>query len=695
MNPETHSKVQPRHLKKNAYLYVRQSSLRQVFENSESTKRQYDLRQRAVAFGWSIEQVIVIDSDLGQSGASAVDRAGFQRLVTEVSLGHAGVVMGLEVSRLARNSTDWHRLLEICALADVLIVDEDGVYDPAHFNDRLLLGLKGTMSEAELHVMRARLRGGILNKARRGELEMRLPIGFVYDGTGRVRLDPDARVQDIVRQLFRTFAHTGSATATVKAFRDQGLRFPHRIYGKTNKGDVLWSPLEHTRVLWILHHPRYAGAYCFGRARTRRMPDGRERYARLPPEDWIALIRDAHEAYITWEEHEQNLQRLRENAQALGDERQRGAPREGPALLQGLAVCAICGERMTIRYHIRGNRRVPDYVCQRRGIRTAQPICQLVNGGPVDEAIGQLLVDAVTPVTLEMALAVQKELESRCDESDRLRRQEVERARYEADLARRRFMHVDPGNRLVADSLEAEWNQTLRAVSEAQERYEQQKQADGAAVSDQQRANIMALAKDFPRLWKDPRTPDRERKRMARLLIADVTLLKGADIRAQVRFNGGATRTLHLSPPKTAWQLRKSAPVVVAEVDRLLDNHTEAEIAQLLNRKGLTSGMGKRFHRLIVRRIRSVYRLKTRYTRLRARGLLTIPEIAKLLHVCQTTIKLWRRAGLLTAYRYDDKDQYLFERPGSGAPAKYQRQDKTKRLKKARLQSQVLTHQTH
>jgi DNA invertase Pin-like site-specific DNA recombinase len=666
-----------------------------VFENSESTKRQYDLRQRAVALGWSIEQVIVIDSDLGQSGASAVDRAGFQRLVTEVGLGHAGVVMGLEVSRLARNSTDWHRLLEICALADVLIVDEDGVYDPAHFNDRLLLGLKGTMSEAELHVMRARLRGGILNKARRGELEMRLPIGFVYDGTGRVRLDPDARVQDIVRQLFRTFAQTGSATATVKAFRAQSLRFPHRIYGKTNKGDVAWSPLEHTRVLWILHHPRYAGAYCFGRARTRMMPDGRERYARLPPEDWIALIRGAHDAYITWEDYEQNLKRLRENAQAIGDERQRGAPREGPALLQGLVVCAICGERMTIRYHIRGDRRVPDYTCQRRGIRTAQPICQLVNGGPVDEAIGKLLVEAVTPVTLEMALAVQKELESRCDESDRLRGQEVERARYEADLARRRFMHVDPGNRLVADSLEAEWNQTLRAVSEAQERYERQKQADGAALSDKQRADIMALARDFPRLWNDPRTPDRERKRMARLLIADVTLLKGANIRAQVRFNGGVTRTLHLSPPQSAWQLRKSAPAVVAEVDRLLEEHTEAEIAELLNRKGLKSGTGKRFHRLIVRRIRAVYKLKSRYTRLRARGLLTIAEMAKLLHVCDTTIKLWRRAGLLTAHRYDDKDQYLFERPGPTAPVKHRWQDKTKRLKKARLQNRVLTHQTH
>jgi DNA invertase Pin-like site-specific DNA recombinase len=658
-----------------------------VFENSESTKRQYDLRQRAVALGWSIEQVIVIDSDLGQSGASAVDRAGFQRLVTEVSLGHAGVVMGLEVSRLARNSTDWHRLLEICALADVLIVDEDGVYDPAHFNDRLLLGLKGTMSEAELHVMRARLRGGLLNKARRGELVGRLPIGFVYDNTGRVRMDPDARVQDMVHQLFRTFSQTGSAMATVKAFREQGLQFPHRSYGKLNKGDVLWSPLQHTRVLWILHHPRYAGAYCFGRARIRMMPDGREIYARLPREEWIALIHDAHEAYITWEQFEQNQRRLRENAQALGDERQRGAPREGPALLQGLAVCAVCGERMTIRYHVRGDRRVPDYLCQRRGIAAGKPICQLVNGGPVDEAIGKLLVDAVTPVTLEVALAVQKELENRCDESDRLRRQEVERARYEADLARRRFMHVDPGNRLVADSLEAEWNQTLRALSDAQERYERQKQTDGAALSDKQRASVMALAKDFPRLWKDPRTPDRERKRMVRLLIADVTLLKGANLRAQVRFNGGATRTLHLSIPKSAWQMRMPAPSIVAEVDTLLDDHTEAEIAELLNQKGLTSGTGKRFHRLIVRRMRYDYGLKSRYKRLRARGLLTIPEMAKLLRVCNTTIKLWRRAGLLTAYRYDDKNQYLFERPGADAPVKNQRQEKTRRLQKSRLLS--------
>ncbi|WP_217710344.1 recombinase family protein [Paraburkholderia youngii] len=355
MTDQTHAKVQARHLKRNAYLYVRQSTLRQLFENTESTERQYNLRQRAIALGWRTDQVVVIDSDLGLSGASSVDRQGFQRLVAEVSLGRAGIVMGLEVSRMARNSTDWHRLLEICALADCLILDEDGVYDPAHFNDRLLLGLKGTMSEAELHVMRARLRGGILNKARRGELETRLPIGFVYDTESRVRLDPDARIQESIRHLFRTFRRTGSATATVKAFREQGLLFPHRVHHGVRKDDVLWSELEHSRVLWVLHHPRYAGAYCFGRTRYRNHPDGQKVSARLPSAEWLSLIPDAHEAYVSWEEFEQNVQVLRENAHALGIDRERGAPREGPALLQGLAICARCGERMTVRYHVKGH----------------------------------------------------------------------------------------------------------------------------------------------------------------------------------------------------------------------------------------------------------------------------------------------------------------------------------------------------
>lgn len=675
----TPEKIQARHLSRNAYLYVRQSTLRQVFENTESTQRQYALRERAVSLGWRIDQVFVIDSDLGQSGACAVDREGFQRLVTEVSMGKAGIVMGLEVSRLARNSSDWHRLLEICALTDTLLLDGDGVYDPAHFNDRLVLGLKGTMSEAELHVLRARLRGGILNKARRGELEIRLPIGFVYDGEGRVSLDPDQRIQESIREFFLTFRRTASAMATVKAFRGAGLKFPRRIYRGPHKGDVQWDELDHSRALWILHHPRYTGAFCFGRTRTRKLPDGHQVSQTLPVDEWTALIRDAHQGYITWEQFEQHVQILHDNAQAHGCERDLGAPREGPALLQGLAICGRCGDRMTIRYHVHDTHRVPDYMCQSRSINEAigRP-CQQINGAELDQAIGRLLVETVTPVTLQVALAVQKELEDRSGEFDRLRRQEIERASYEVELARRRYMRVDPDNRLVADSLEAEWNQALRALAAAQERYEKQCETGSVQLNQKQRESIMALAQDFPRLWNDTQTPDREKKRMARLLIADVTLLKDTEIIAQVRFKGGATRELRLSLPKPSWQLRQTPTAVVAEIDRLLEGHTDHETAELLNASGMRSGEGLPFRRLMVRRIRIDYGLKTQYERLRARGLLSATEIARYLKVCTATIADWRRAGLLKAFQYNDNGQYLYERPGVDAPRRFAHKNKAR-----------------
>jgi DNA invertase Pin-like site-specific DNA recombinase len=675
MNSDSRSKVQAQHLKRNAYVYIRQSSPRQVLENVESTKRQYDLRQRAVALGWSIDQVIIIDKDQGQSGKSSTDREGFQHLVAEVSLERAGIVMGLEVSRLARNSSDWHRLLEICALTNTLVLDDDGLYDPTDFNDRLLLGLKGTMSEAELHVLRARLRGGIVNKARRGELEIRLPVGFVYDPQGRVRLDPDKSVQDSIRQLFRIFQRTGSASATVKAFRDEGLKFPHRVYREPNKGGITWSDLDHSRTRWVLHHPRYAGAFCFGRRRTRKFPGGRTTHEKLPPDQWTALIRDAHDSYITWEQFDENVKRLRDNSLAYGAERKKGPAREGPALLQGLAICAVCGARMSIHYHQRRGRLVPDYMCQSDRVKHAQPVCQRIPGGTIDEAVGKLLVETMTPLTLEVALAVQKELESRCEETERLRLQEVERARYLAELARRRFMNVDPDNRLVADSLEAEWNQALRALAAAKDHYEKQRETDRSGLTDAQRATITALAQDFPRLWNDPHTPPRERKRMARLLIADVTLFKDKELRVQVRFNGGTTHTLTLHLPKSAWMLRQTSDAVVREIDRLLDGHTDAEIAEILNNHGMTSGEGKPFGRLIVRRIRIDYELESRYSRLRARGLLNVEEIAAALGVCRATIQRWCRAGLLRAHRCDDSGQYLFERPGTDAPVKYQHQE--------------------
>jgi DNA invertase Pin-like site-specific DNA recombinase len=667
MNPDAHQKVHPRHLKRAAYLYVRQSTLRQVFENTESTRRQYDLRQRAVALGWAVEQIVVVDDDLGQSGATAVDREGFQRLVAEVGLGRAGIVMGLEVSRLARNSTDWHRLLEICALADTLILDEDGVYDPSHFNDRLLLGLKGTMSEAELHVLRARLRGGILNKARRGDLEVRLPIGFVYAPDMRVVLDPDVQVQDSVHALFKIYRETGTASATVKAFRDRGLRFPRR----TATGDLTWQALEHSKVLWVLRHPRYAGAFCFGRTRQRKKPGGGVRFEKLPRTDWVALIPDAHPGYIGWAEFEENQQRLREHAPRVASDRARTPPREGPALLQGLVICGICGKRMTVRYDDRGERLVPSYYCGRLAVARGEPTCQQMPGGAIDARIGELLVEALTPEAVAVALAVQDEVQARVDDADRLRARQVERARYESDLARRRYMQVDPSNRLVADVLEADWNAKLRALSDAQTEYEARRAADRVALTLDQRDSVAALATDFPALWRDPRTTDRDRKRMVRLLVEDVTLLRGDDITVHVRFRGGTSRTLIVPRPLPAWAQRKTEPELVAEIDRLLDTHTNKEIVVILNERGLRSGEGKPLSRAILTRITTTYGLRSRYDRLRAAGMLTAEEAATLLGVRPSTVASWRIAGFLVAATYDDRGGHLYAAPGPVQPVKY------------------------
>jgi DNA invertase Pin-like site-specific DNA recombinase len=670
---ERSQKITPRHLRRHAYLYVRQSTLRQVVENTESTERQYALRHRAVALGWPIEQVVVIDRDLGHSGASAADREGFQQLVRDVGLGRVGLVMGLEVSRLARNSTDWHRLLEICALTETLILDEDGLYDPAHFNDRLLLGLKGTMSEAELHVLRARLRGGIINKARRGELETPLPIGFVYDGQGRVLLDPDQQVQETIRAFFQTFRRTGSATATVKAFRDQQLLFPRHARHGAHQGETLWGPLEHSRTLWLLHNPRFAGAFFFGRSRQRHTAEARLVSERLPREEWTALIPHAHPGYMTWEDFEENQRRLRENAQANGADRRRSPPREGPALLQGLAVCGICGDRMTVRYHQRDGILWPTYVCQRRGIARAEPICQSIPGRGLDGAIGRLLLDTVTPLTLEITLTVQQELQARFEETDRLHHLAVERARYEADLARRRYLQVDPANRLVADELEAQWNRALHAVVEAQETYERRRQADRVILDADARARILAIATDFPRLWHDPHTPDRERKRMVRLLMEDVTLIKTADgLTAHVRFRGGATTTLTLARALNAWQLRETSAEIVALIDQLLDRHTDRTIATMLDARRYLSGTGQPFQARIVKHIRRSHRLRSRHERLRARGMLTRDEIANQLQVSTDTVKIWARHGLLQRHPCNDKDECLYEPPGPNPPVKMQ-----------------------
>jgi DNA invertase Pin-like site-specific DNA recombinase len=674
MLPETAaSKVTAAHLSRTAFLYVRQSSLKQVIHNTESAIRQYDLRGKAVSLGWDASQITVIDIDQGHSGASAADREGFQHLVAEVSLGRAGIVLGLECSRLARNSADWHQLLELCGLTGTLICDEDGLYDPRNFNDRLLLGLKGALSEAELHFIRARLRGGIISKARRGELITPLPVGLAYDASGHVTLDPDTAVQGALRRLFTTFEATGSASACVKAFNADGLSFPWRHRAGPRKGEVDWKPLQHHVVLRVLHNPRYAGCFTFGRRRDQILPGGKTVTTLLPREEWIAFIPGAHPGYITTGQYEANLATLAANAAAHGPDRAAGPPREGPALLQGIIICGRCGRRMTLRYHTRRGQQTPTYVCQRDGIANGHPPCTVIPGHTLDQQISEFLISQLTPLATEAALTVSAELEHRAAEADALRAAHVERARYHADLARRRYLAVDPANRLVAGTLEADWNTALRSLNDAQAAYDKAREQHPGQLTEEQKARIRQLVTDLPGIWNDPATPARERKRIARQLLTDVTATRTRNtITAHIRLPAGQHHTLTLPIPPTAAQLRKTPAAAVTAIDELLDHHTHAQIAVILNNRGLTSGEGRPFHRLIIRNIRDEYGLSSREQRLRDAGMLTLAEMASRLGVPAKTVKIWYHAGLITGHPYNDKGQCLYPPPGPNPPTRAQ-----------------------
>jgi len=671
-------KVQPHHLERDAYLYIRQSSMRQVIENTESTKRQYALRARATALGWPDDRVVVIDSDQGESGASAAWRAGFQRLVTEVGMGRVGIVMGLEVSRLARNNADWHRLLEICALAETLILDEDGVYDPMSFNDRLLLGLKGTMSEAELHVLKARLRGGILNKVRRGEYRCALPTGLVYDDKGDVILDPDVQVRETITYFFETFTRVGSAHQTVKVFRSEGLRYPSRLRGGGDSR-IVFRPLTASTAMRTLHNPRYAGAYAYGRRRYRRTGQGKTVHRKRDVNEWLACIPGAHPGYISWEQYQENLRILEDNGRSY--ELARKSPsREGAALLQGRAVCGRCGRQMRVRYATRRGGTESWYVCDRGDSCRGEPNCQSIAGHPVDKAVGALIAERMTPVAVELALEVRREMESRHEEADQLRCREIERAQVDADLAQRRFMMVDPSNRLVADTLEADWNDKLRVLARAREDRKRHRKNDHAVLDETVRDRLVAMTTDFQKLWADPATANRERKRMLGHIIEDVTLIKlpaEGVTKVHIRFKGGKTETLTTENPKSSAQQVKTPPEIVKLVDELLDDYIYSEIAEQLNDRGLHPGgsarkgrHNARFDAQRVGYIVNAYGLRPRYDRLRDRGMLTKQELAERLGVHEHTVAAWAKHGIVIRHAHNGH-HYLYEDPGLHPPTKH------------------------
>lgn len=655
-------KISSAHLQRDAYLYIRQSTPRQVIENTESTLRQYALRERAVTYGWPLERVHVIDNDLGKSGANAQHRDGFQELVSEVALGKAGIVMGLEVSRLARNSADWHRLIELCAMSGALILDQDGLYDPTSFNDRLVLGLKGTMSEAELHILKSRMRGGVLNKARRGELEMMPPVGLMYlDGI--LGLDPDASVQAALKLVFDTFEHTGSAFRTVQKLVDDDILFPCRQRSGQNKGDLTWALPTHSRLISVLRNPRYAGAFVYGRTRAKPQANGRINVKSLPLEQWQFVFPGSHVGYIAWEQYLANQQCLANNARAFCKDRSAGPVREGPALLQGRVLCGICGAHMTMQYnHVRG-KLLPIYMCQEDAVRRGRHICQQIRGVALDQAVSDLLIELMAPMTVDIALAVQQEIEARIGETDTLRRTQLERARYEAELARRRYMKADPDNRLVVNSLEAEWNNKLRIHLAAQEDYEQQTQKEQRLIDTHTRQQLLSLADDFSRVWNDPTVEPRERKRIVRLLIEDVTLIKTDVITAHVRLRGGATRTLTVPIGLPAWMVRKTPGQVIATIDELLDTHSEVEITAILNERGHRTYRQMPYTLDRVVWLRTTYKLKSRRQRLEEQGFGNTEQLRQRLQVSQSTIKLWRKEGLLPRKFHGDGTRCLYGAP--------------------------------
>jgi DNA invertase Pin-like site-specific DNA recombinase len=657
---ELGKKIRADHLQRNAYLYVRQSSVRQLYEHAESTKRQYALADRAVALGWPRANIITIDSDLGQSGSSVANRDGFKKLVAEVGMGHAGIVIGIEVSRLARNSSDWHRLLEICALSETLILDEDGVYEPNDFNDRLVLGLKGTMSEAELHYLKARMWGGRLAKAKRGELRTALPVGFQYADNNVVILDPDRQVQQVMRTFFETFEKKRSARGVLQSFREQQILFPSKVRTGSHRGEVVWGPLLYTRAIQMLHNPHYAGVFSYGRIKTRHTPEGRTKYAHLPPEKWHACIRDAHAAYISFERWEENQKILAGNAQAYGADRRSGPPREGPALLQGLVLCGKCGRRMQVNYRKRFQRLEGSYLC---GLtrNAGGPPCQSVSGRTIDRAVTELLLRSFTPESVELAFQIQHELRQRAEAIDLMRRQHLQRLEYEASSARRRYLQVDPSNRLVADTLEADWNTKLRAVQEAQEDYQQQKETDAHLLGEEAKKQIVALATDFRGLWSNPHASQKDRKRIARHLIEDVTVTKAADRRilVQVRFRGGATETMEVDAPLPAPELFRTSRQTIDRIDSLLDSYHDSGVAAVLNAEGHRGARGIAFSRASIGNIRRKHGLRSFTDRLHAQKLFTVKEIARKLDVSPGKAFVWAKQGILDAKLHPARKFYL------------------------------------
>jgi DNA invertase Pin-like site-specific DNA recombinase len=647
------------HRSRPAYVYVRQSTLAQVRHNQESTERQYALRDKALALGWTPPMIRTLDRDLGVSGAQTAGREDFKTLVADVSMGQVGAVFALEVSRLARSNLDWHRLLELCALTDTLVIDADGCYDPADFNDGLLLGLKGTMAQAELHFLRGRLLGGKLNKAQKGELRHPLPVGYAYDEENHVVMDPDAEVRGAISLALRVFIETGSAYAVVQRFAKRSLRFPKRSYGGAWDGTLVWGNLTHSRVLGLLKNPCYAGTYTYGRYQYRRQitPQGEvsKHTQRVAMSEWRVNLPAHHDGYITWEQFLANQDRLAKNRTNAGAPILNGPAREGLALLQGLMLCGTCGRALTVRYTGNGGL-YPLYLCSgmRRDARATRD-CMSLRCDLLDTAVASAALQALKPAELELALATLQELEVRDQAVLRQWHMRLERADYEAALAERRYQEVDPSQRLVASTLERRWNESLLAVEDLKKQYADFEQQKARVATPEQKAKVLALAQDLPRLWHAPTTQARDRKRMLRLLIKDITVEKQHGARhaiLHIRWQGGACGNVHVDLPRPRAEAIRYPEPVIAHVRDLARTLNDKQIVAELGRLGELSATGRPHTLDTIRWIRWKYRIPAPI--LKRPEELTVQAVAARLGVQPGVVYYWANRGMIESRRLNN-----------------------------------------
>ena len=645
-------KITSVHLSRSACVYIRQSTLNQVERNRESTARQYKLVERAVHLGWQRDQVRLIDEDLGVSGSGTSQRKGFELMASEVALGRLGLILSIEVSRFARNNADWYRLLDFCGLTNTLIGDEDGIYHPGLYNDRLLLGLKGTMSEAELHIIRARLLGGIRNKAARGELRRGLPIGLIWgEHDGEILLDPDEAIRNAIYLVLQKFSELGSVRQVYIWLRGEQLLFPSRRFPK---GPIRWIPPTYHAIHSVLTHPAYAGAYRYGKSRVEHYIDKtgqvRKKVKNLPPSEWQVLIPEHHEGYIDWETYQMNQDRIGRNTHPT-PHNPTGAIREGAALLQGLATCGHCGRKLRVYYQ--GKNSTPGYYCAGTTLANGRALyCLRIGGVRIDRAVADAFLESVTPAGIQAAFNAEQEIEADRDAAIQQWRLQVERRQYEADRAERRYRAVEPENRLVARNLEADWEKRLAELKAAKSELKHRERNQPRQLSDQDREHLRALGSDVRLVWTAPTTTDRDRKELLQALLEEVCIAvdRGeSNARLTLRWRGGLISELDVVA-----RLARTAPLRTDEstielIRRLAPHYGNAVIAGILNRQGRRSARGQRLTATSVSGLRQYWKLPL-YEHARASSeeeVLTITNAAKELGVAPSTLYRCLNDGII------------------------------------------------